>query len=228
MLLDENEYVKVSWRSPVHTSFTFFRYAHAGSVFYASGNCNHNLLPVDCATLAVTFLAKFFVLNFVKGKKVHLHLHGGGIMTLAYTFKVSMLVILLIVILGAFDEHSYEFIHAGFAATSAGVGLLVLAAYIIGYVRPEYDSPIGQILYDRVYVMALNDFIVPKIGWAIAWICDAFNRFVDFIAHRAIPGLFEICSNGIRAIQSGSLERYVKIVVGLILVVLLIASVMGW
>jgi len=185
-------------------------------------------LLIIISVIYSAFLAKFFVLNFVKGKKAHLHLHGGGVMTLAYTFMVSMLVILLAVILGAFDEHAYEFVHAGFATTSAGVGLLVLAAYIVGYVRPEYDSPIGQILYDRVYLMALNDFIVPKIGWAIAWICDAFNRFVDFIAHKAIPDLIETYSNGIRAIQSGSLERYVKIVVGLILVVLLIASVMGW
>ncbi len=174
------------------------------------------------------FLAKFFVLNFYKGKKPHLHLHGGGVMAIAYTFMVSMLIILLIVILGKFDEHSLEFIKAGFAASSAGVGLLVLATYIAGYIKPEYESVVGQILYDRVYLMALNDYIVAKIGWAIAWICDIFNRFVDFLAHTALPKFIEICSQGVRGIQNGSLERYAKIVVGIILILLLISSAMGW
>ncbi len=186
------------------------------------------ILLIIISVVYSAFLAKFFVLNFVKGRKPHLHLHGGGVMAIAYTFMVSMLIILLIAILGKFDEHSLEFIKAGFATSSFGVGLFVLATYIAGYVKPEYESPIGQVLYDRVYMMALNDFIVAKIGWAIAWICDAINRFIDFVTHVAIPKFVEILSRSVRTLQNGSLERYAKIVVGLILILLLIASAMGW
>lgn len=186
------------------------------------------ILLVTISAIYSAFLAKFFALNFWKGKKVHLHLHGGGVMKSAYTAMVSMLLVLLAIIFLHLDHHAEEFVHAGFAVTSFGVGLLVLATYIIGFIKPEMDTAIGRILYDRVYMMALNDYIVPKIGWGVAWVVDIFNRILDFIAHKFIPGLFEALSYGIRVLQNGSLERYTKIVVSLVLIILLMVSAVGW
>jgi len=191
-----------------------------------------NVLPlallVIISAIYSAFLAKFFALNFWKGKHVHLHLHGGGVMKTAYTAMVSMLLVLLAVIYFGLDYHAEEFVHAGLAETSFIVGILVFVAYVVGFVKPEHDSIAGRILYDRVYMMALNDYIIPKIGWAILWVVDAFNKLLDFIAHTFIPGLFEAFSYGIRVIQNGSLERYAKIVVSAVIVVLVIVSVVGW
>ena len=186
------------------------------------------ILLVAISLLYSAFLAKFFTLNFWKGKHVHLHLHGGGVMKTAYTAMVSMLLVLLAVIYFGIDHAGEEFVHAGTAEVSFTVGILVLVAYIVGFAKPEHESALGKVLYDRVYVMALNDLIIPKIGWAFAWVVDIFNRFLDFIAHTFLPALFEGISISIRSVQSGSLERYAKIVVSLILVILFVVSVVGW
>ena len=108
------------------------------------------------------------------------------------------------------------------------VGTLVLVTYVIGFMKPEHESKVGQVLYDRFYMMALNDYIVPKVGWAIAWVVDIFNRAVDFFTHTFIPGLFEALSYAVRVIQNGSLERYARIVVSVVLLILVAVSMVGW
>ncbi len=191
-----------------------------------------NILPfaflVTISVIYSAFLAKFFALNFWKGRHVHLHLHGGGVMKTAYTAMVSMLLVLLAVIYLGIDHAAEEFIKAGTVEVSFMVGILVLVAYVAGFIKPEHENFIGKILYDRVYVMLLNDYLIPKIGWAIAWIVDIFNRFLDFTAHTFIPALFGGISVSIRAVQSGSLERYAKIVVSFVLAILFIVSIVGW
>ena len=186
------------------------------------------VLLVTISAIYSAFLAKFFVLNFWKGRHVHLHLHGGGVMKTAYTAMVSMLLVLLAVIYLGIDHAGEEFVHAGMAEVSFMVGILVLVAYVVGFAKPEHENAVGKVLYDRVYVMALNDYLVPKIGWAIAWVVDLFNRLLDFIAHTFIPALFEALSLSVRSIQSGSLERYAKIVVSFVLGILFVVSVAGW
>ncbi|ADC65850.1 NADH/Ubiquinone/plastoquinone (complex I) [Ferroglobus placidus DSM 10642] len=174
------------------------------------------------------FLAKFLSMNFVKGRHVHLHLHGGGLMKTGYTLMVSMLFLLLAVILLGIDEHVEEFVKAGFHATSFMVGVLVTVTYAIGFVKPTLETKIGQVLADRFYLMALNDFIVPKIGWAFVTAVDYGNKAIDFFAHRAIPGLFEVVSKGIRALQTGRLTHYVQLALGALMLLLIAVSVAGW
>ena len=186
------------------------------------------LLLIAISAIYSAFLAKFFTLNFWKGRHVHLHLHGGGLMKLAYTLMASMLILLLFSIYSGLDEHSGEFLHAGIAITSFAVGLIVSGSYIAGFVKPEYESVVGRILYDRVYVMALNDYIASRIGWFFVEILDSFSKLIDNITHSIIPDIFEILSIAIRRIQDGSLERYAKMVVGLALLALLISSAAGW
>ncbi len=174
------------------------------------------------------FLAKFLSMNFVKGRHVHLHLHGGGLMKTGYTLMVSMLFLLLAVILLGIDEHVEEFVKAGFHATSFMVGVLVTVAYAIGFVKPTLETKVGQVLADRFYLMALNDFIVPKIGWAFVTAVDYGNRAIDFFTHRAIPGLFESVSKGIRVLQTGRLSHYVQLALGALMLLLIVVSVAGW
>ncbi len=174
------------------------------------------------------FLAKFLSMNFVKGRHVHLHLHGGGLMKTGYTLMVSMLFLLLAVILLGIDEHVEEFVKAGFNVTSFMVGVLVTVAYAIGFVKPTLETKVGQVLADRFYLMALNDFIVPKIGWAFATAVDYGNRAIDFFTHRAIPGLFESVSKGIRVLQTGRLSHYVQLALGALMLLLIVVSVAGW
>ena len=79
-----------------------------------------------------------------------------------------------------------------------------------------------------MYMMFLNDYIVPKIGWAIAKVVDYGNRLIDFTCHQAIPGMFEIYSYGVRFIQNGKLERYLQIVVGFVMLIVVVAVAAGW
>ena len=174
------------------------------------------------------FLAKFLSMNFVKGRHVHLHLHGGGLMKTGYTLMVSMLFLLLAVILFGIDEHVEEFVKAGFNVTSFMVGVLVTVAYAVGFVKPTLETKVGQVLADRFYLMALNDFIVPKIGWAFVTAVDYGNRAIDFFTHRAIPGLFESVSRGIRVLQTGRLSHYVQLALGALMLLLIVVSVAGW
>ncbi|RLI78021.1 NADH-quinone oxidoreductase subunit L [Archaeoglobales archaeon] len=176
------------------------------------------------------FLAKFLSLNFIKGEKAHLHLHGGNVMGLAYSIMVSMLAVLLILIVGEYEPHAGEFLKEGFVANSFMVGVAVLASYSFALYVPRIKqlSSVGTFLSDRMYLPFLNDFILPKVGWFIAKIIDYCNKAIDFFCHKAIPSAFEGWSIGIRAIQSGELNKYIKIVVGCVILVLAIISVLGW
>ncbi len=175
------------------------------------------------------FLAKFLSLNFIKGDKPkHLHLHGEVLMPIAYAIMVSMLAVLLYAILGHVEPIASEFVEKGFEKSSLAVGLAVLISYAIALVVPRLESPIGRFLGDRMYMSALNDYIIPKIGWAIARVVDWGNRLIDFFCHQAIPELIATYSLGIRAIQSGYLKRYVKIALGFVMVALIVASLVRW
>ncbi len=175
------------------------------------------------------FLAKFLSLNFIKGEYPHHeHTEGGGLMKLAYSAMVSMLIVLLAVILLQYEEHAAHFVEEGYLRMSLYVGLLVTASYLITLYKPTSRLKIGVLLTDRMYLPFLNDFIVPKIGWAIAAIVDVFNRAIDFFFHTAIPGFFERVSIAIRSIQTGYLKSYVKIVAASIMLFLVIFSLVGW
>ena len=171
------------------------------------------------------FLAKFLSLNFVKGPKPkHLHLHGEILMPIAYAVMVSMLAVLLYEILGHVEPIASGFVEKGFEKSSLAVGLAVLISYAITLVVPRLESPIGKFLGDRMYMPALNDLIVPAIGWAIAKVVDYGNKGIDFFCHQAIPKAISTCSLWIRAIQSGYLKRYVKIALGFVMVALIVTS----
>ncbi len=185
------------------------------------------ILLVVTSAIYSAFLAKFLSLNFVKGRKVELHLHGGGIMSAAYTVMFSMLIVLLAVYLTSGREPFIEFVKEGKMLSSLEVGILVLITYAITLYVPSVKSPIGTFLGDRMYMPFLNDYLVPKIGWAVASIVDYGNRLIDFTCHQAIPQLFETYSMGVRWIQNGSLERYVKIVIGAVLIVFVVAVALG-
>ena len=186
-------------------------------------------LLVTVSVIYSAFLAKFLSLNFIKGDKPkHLHLHGEVLMPIAYAVMVSMLAVLLYAILGHAEPIAGEFVEKGFERSSLAVGLAVLISYVIALVVPRLESPIGRFLGDRMYMPALNDYIIPKIGWAIAKIVDYGNRLIDTFCHQAIPELIATYSLGVRAIQSGYLKRYIKIALGFVMVALIVASLVRW
>lgn len=189
------------------------------------------LLLVLTSAVYSAFLAKFLSLNFLKGKEVHIHPHGGRLMSFAYIAMASMLLLLLYIYLtedGFTKLHEFaHFVEEGFMTSSVTVGAIVLVTYLIALYKPRLDSPIGKALGDRLYLPFLNDYIVPKIGWFLAKLADYGNRFIDFLCHQAVPSLFEIYSFGVRSLQSGSVERYVKIVVAVVLILLLVSAGMG-
>ncbi|MEM3146731.1 MAG: NADH-quinone oxidoreductase subunit L, partial [Archaeoglobaceae archaeon] len=188
-------------------------------------------LLVLTSTVYSAFLAKFLSLNFIKGKEVHLHPHGGQLMSLAYMIMALMLFLLLYLYLathGFTKLHEFQhFFEEGFVTSSLAVGIIVLVSYTVTLYKPRLESPIGKALGDRLYMPFLNDLIVPKIGWAFAKLVDYGNRLIDFTCHQAIPSLFEVYSLGIRSVQSGSVERYVKVVVAVVLIVFLISTAVG-
>ena len=149
-------------------------------------------------------------------------------MSTAYMVMVSMLIVILGLYLTSHEEPFVDFFHEGLQSSSFAVGLIVLVAYSIGLFKPKLESPVGQFLSDRMYVMFLNDYIVPKIGWAIAKVVDYGNRLIDFTCHQAIPQMFEVYSAGIRFVQNGSLERYLRIVVGFVMLIVVVAVAAGW
>ncbi len=152
-------------------------------------------------------------------------------MSLAYTIMALMLFLLLYLYVethGFTKLHEFEyFVEEGFVASSFAVGIIVLATYSITLYKPRLESPISKALGDRLYMPFLNDFIVPKIGWALAKLVDYGNRLIDYTCHQAIPSLFEIYSLGVRSVQSGSVERYIKIAVAVVLVLFLISTGLG-
>ncbi len=196
---------------------------------------HHMTLPLTLLILTSivysAFLAKFLSLNFYKGEKAHLHIHGGRIMGSAYTVMYLMLFLILWIYVTKHIEPFKHFFEAGFVKSSLMVGLAVTVSYGFAVFKPRIRalSPVGTFLGDRMYMPYLNDFIVPKIGWAIAFLVDCCNRGIDFLCHKAVPRMFEIYSIGVRKIQDGRLERYVKIAVGFILIVVVCGyGVIGW
>ncbi len=193
-------------------------------------------LAIPIALLIITslvysaILAKFLSLNFIKGEKPeHEHLEGGGLMKVGYVLMASVLFVLTYHIFVL--EETEGFIHAGGEMLSLGVGVAIFIVYIAAIFKPRITSlsKLGTFFNDRMYLPFLNDYIVPKTGFFISRIVQNYgNRGIDgFFNTRVIPGLFGIISRGIRAIQTGYLKSYVKIVLGLVMVFLIMASLWG-
>ncbi len=196
---------------------------------------HHMLLPIILLILTSliysAIMARFLSLNFVRGEKPeHEHLEGGGLMKLGYTMMVSVLFILLYLIFT--NAETKGFVDAGYASVSFAVGAGALIAYVIAVYVPRlkvFSRVPGTFFNDRMYLPFLNDYIMPKTGFFISHIVQNYgNRGIDgFFNTRVIPGLFGIISKGIRAIQTGYLKSYVKIVLGLVMVFLIVASLWG-
>jgi len=163
------------------------------------------------------FLAKFLSLNFLKGEKARLHIHKVILMPISYIIICIVLIPLILVVMNMFGKVEQS---------SIIIGLLVLVAYIIALMKPTYESRLGMISSDRFYLMALNDLIVPGIGWILVKLSYYFDKAVDLFSHNVIPEMFEELSKATRSIQSGLLTDYLRVVVGLIFVILLIVA--GW
>ena len=175
------------------------------------------------------FLAKFLSLNFVKGPKYHLHLHGEKLMPFAYATMVSMLAVLLYLILTATEHVAGHFVEMGYVESSFMVGIAVTATYAIALYKPRIHAlaKLGTFLSDRMYMPFLNDFIVPKIGWAIAWLVSWGNAAIDWFCHVGIPTAFNNLSKSIRSIQVGYLRVYMKIALGFVMLAIVV-SMIGW
>jgi len=122
-----------------------------------------------------------------------------------------------------------EFVHAGLEPLSIAVGILVLASYGIAIYKPRLPSlqKLATFLSDRMYFPFLNDYLCPKIGFFFSHIFDQYaNRGLDgFYNTKVVPNLFGSISKGIRAIQTGYMQTYVRIVLSLVMMFLLIASI---
>lgn len=183
------------------------------------------ILLVLTSAIYSAFLAKFLSLNFIKGE-FRLKAHGGGgLMSSAYIAMGSML--LLILALYLLEHEFHKFVEEGFLKSSIIVGFIALASYLITLIKPRFESPIGKVMGDRFYLAFLNDYLASKLGWTTAKIVDFSNRGIDFFCHKAIPDSFTELSRGIRSVQSGSVERYLKIFVFLLLILLTIAVALG-
>jgi len=200
----------------------------------------HDFGPLPLVLLVVTslvysgILAKFLSLNFIKGEKPHHeHTEGGGLMKVGYILMVSVLfVITYLFLFTAGEEHVFaEFRHEGQVAVSIIVGSAILVAYVVGLVMPRISalSKLGTFFGDRMYLPFLNDYIVPKVGFSISDLVQNYgNRGIDgFFNTRVIPGMFGGISRVIRSIQTGHLSRYVNIVLGVVMAILVLVSIGG-
>jgi len=196
----------------------------------------HDLGIIPLVLLILTSLvyagimAKFLSLNFIKGEKPHHeHVEGGGLMKLGYVMMVSVLFLLMYLIFTS--EETAEFIHAGMAEVSIIVGVLILLAYVVGLVKPRIAalSRLGTFFNDRMYLPFVNDYVLPKTGFFVSHIVNEYgNRGIDgFFNTKVVPGLFDRISKGIRTIQTGYLTNYVKIVLGLVMIFIIMASIGG-
>jgi NADH:ubiquinone oxidoreductase subunit 5 (subunit L)/multisubunit Na+/H+ antiporter MnhA subunit len=155
------------------------------------------------------------------------------LMKVGYILMVSVLfVITYLFLFTTGEEHVFaEFRHEGQVAISIIVGSAILVAYVVGLVKPRISalSKLGTFFSDRMYLPFLNDFIVPKIGFYISHLVQDYgNRGIDgFFNTRVIPGFFGGISRGIRGIQTGYLSRYVNIVLGIVMVILILVSLGG-
>ncbi|NVM23583.1 MAG: polysulfide reductase NrfD, partial [Desulfobacterales bacterium] len=181
-------------------------------------------------------MAKFLALNFIKGEKPHHeHTEGGGLMKLGYILMVSVLFLLFYLIFTREETHEFvaagSFLREGMITVSFGVGILALTAYIFALYKPRISalSGLGTFFSDRMYLPFLNDFIMPKTGFFVSRIVQDYgNRGIDgFFNTQVIPGLFGGISRSIRTLQTGYLSRYINIVLGLVMIILIIAAVGG-
>jgi len=172
-------------------------------------------------------LAKFTSTNFIKGEKPHTeHLEGGGLMKAGYVMMVSMLFVIFYLIFT--QSELAGFVHAGFEPLSIAVGIAALASYGFAVYKPRIASlqKLGTFFSDRMYFPYLNDYLCPKIGFFISRICDCVSRGLDgFCNIWAMPGLFKRISGSIRLIQTGQLNRYVQIILSLVMAFLIIATI---
>lgn len=186
------------------------------------------LLLILTSLVYSAVMARFLSLNFIKGEKPeHEHLEGGGLMKLGYSLMVSVLLVLLFLIFTS--KETAEFVEAGLAPVSFVVGLGALGAYLVAAKVPRLKAlskvP-GTFFSDRMYLPFLNDYILPKIGFFAAHFVQNYgNRGIDgFFNTKVVPGLFRGISKGIRAVQTGYLKTYVKIVLGFVMLFLIFAS----
>jgi NADH:ubiquinone oxidoreductase subunit 5 (subunit L)/multisubunit Na+/H+ antiporter MnhA subunit len=192
------------------------------------------ILLILTSLVYAAIMARFLSLNFIKGEKPHHeHLEGGGLMKLGYVMMVSVLIyILFYLVLFRKEEIPHEFISAGGLLTSFGVGIAILACYCIALYKPRISAlskiP-GTFFNDRMYLPFVNDYILPKTGFFVSHLVQDYgNRGIDgFFNTKVMPGLFERISKGIRTIQTGYLKTYIRIVLGLVMIFLVIASIGG-
>ena len=168
--------------------------------------------------------------NFIKGEKPHeAHLEGGGLMKAGYVMMVSMLFVIFGLIFTRVELK--EFVHAGFEPLSIVVGIAALASFGIAVYKPRMPSmeKFSTFLSDRMYFPYLNDYICSKICFFFSRIVDNYaNRGLDGLFNtRVVPGLFGLISESIRSIQTGELSKYVRIVLGVVLIVLILVSIGG-
>ncbi|MEA3488292.1 MAG: NADH-quinone oxidoreductase subunit L [Euryarchaeota archaeon] len=189
------------------------------------------VLLIIISLVYAAVIAKFLSLNFIKGDKPeHEHVEGGGLMKLGYGLMVAVLFVLTY---GIFKfEETQHFVHAGSENLSIIVGLSILVVFVAAIYKPQikaFSSNIGMFFNDRMYLPFLNDYIVPKTGFFIAHLVQDYgNRAIDaFFNTTVIPGFFKSISRAIRAIQTGFLTTYVKIAIGFVLLILIIASLGG-
>ncbi len=182
-------------------------------------------------------MAKFLALNFIKGERPHHEqIEGGGLMKLGYGLMVSMLFLLLYLIFTSKETH--EFVAAGAVVKygtitlSFTVGILVFLAFIFALYKPQISAltKLGTFFSDRMYLPFVNDYIMPKVGFSLSHVVHEYgNRGIDgFFNTKVVPGLFGGISRGIRSIQTGYLSRYINIVLGLVMFILIIAVVGAW
>jgi len=214
----------------------------AGHLIHATHNrfCCGNLnlakkmktafLATIIATIAL-FLAKFLSLNFWKGETCRrLHLHGERLMPFAYACVVSMVFLLLYRIITGTDPlaetHLLEY---GLDKDSLIVGLGVTGTYLFALVVPRIRalSPIGTFLGDRMYLPALNDCIVPSIGWAISRFVEYTHKAIDWFCHFGLPDCMLGISRRIRSIQVGYMRVYMKIALAFVMAAIVV-SMLGW
>ncbi|MBE0516654.1 MAG: NADH-quinone oxidoreductase subunit L [Methanophagales archaeon] len=189
------------------------------------------ILLVLTSVVYAGIMAKFLSLNFIKGEKPHHeHTEGGGLMKLGYVLMVSVLFVLIYLIFTS--EETAEFVHAGYAPVSFAVGFAVLIAYVVALSKPRISAltKLGTFFNDRMYLPVVNDYIMPKIGFFVSHLVQDYgNRGIDgFFNTKVIPGLFGGISRGIRTIQTGYLTRYINIVLGLVMFILIVVVVGGW
>ena len=150
-------------------------------------------------------------------------------MRVGYLLMASILFILWYLIFK--NKETVGFVHAGYASTSLLVGIAILVAYVGALYKPRISSlsAIGTFFNDRMYLPYLNDYIIPKIGFFVAHLVhDYGNRGIDgFFNTKVMPGLFGLISRGIRRIQSGYLAHYIKVVLGVVMMILILAAIGG-